>query len=200
MTPIVNILCDDSACSKNALAGFIGVGDAPTKAHEICIFELDGEIDLIQSLQGIALVLLSPETFSLYRGKLYQMLALNKNIEPYNNFSKSGLKVPRWSYIGEFSRVAANVKVGLMTYIGCNSTISPGANIGSFVWIGNNVTIGPGAMIGNNVTLHDGVTVGAGASIEKFNEIRRNVAPNVRYKSGAIETDFFGATAHIHGI
>jgi hypothetical protein len=200
MKSIINILVDGSTWSKNALAGFSVDSDQQVIVHELNALDLDGNSGKISELVGAVIVFLGPETFSLYRGKLYQMLSQNKNIHPFEDINSSAeIKIPRWSYVGEYSKVANSTKIGLMTYVGCNSTIAPNSTIGSFVWIGNNVSIGPGVTIGNNVTLHDGMTVGAGAVIDKFNELRNPVLPNANYSKKRVETDFFGGTAYMHG-
>lgn len=201
MSEIVTILVDEGDASKNAqLALQISSGHVENKII-LTLEKLDEYADLIGDLKGPVLVLNSPDTFSTYRGKLYQMLSQNKNIYPSEVMSISaGIKIPRWSYISEYSKVASSAKLGLMTYVGCNTTISPNASIGSFVWIGNNVNIGPGVIIGNNVTLHDGLVIGAGAVIDKFNELRHSVRANSHISDKRIETEFFGSTAYLHGV
>lgn len=199
MDKVINILVDDSTLSQNAL---IGIGLAQFESLNILELshnKLDDQVSILAGLKGSVINLLSPETFSLYRGKLYQLLASNKNISPFAFSGSASGSIARWSFLGENVTISESAKVGLSTYVGPNSVIGANASVGSFCWIGEGVVIAPGAIIGNNVTIHDGVHVGTGAKISKFNEIRHNISPNENLVSKRIETDFFDAVAYIHG-
>lgn len=202
MKKIVNVLIDDSSESQNALMGLCLSDDLELISTTLNINDLDQNAEILAGLQGGVINLLSPQTFSLYRGKLYQMLSLNKNIEPFTNQNISNpSSVARWSFIGDGARVSANAKVGLMTYIGPNAVIAPNAKIGNFCWIGEGSVVGSAAVIGNNVSIGDGVIIGPSTKIGKFNEIRSHIASNEEYGSGLIELpDFYNAAARFNGL
>jgi len=201
MNKLVNILVDKSRLSQNALLGVSLPADVQSSIVELEIDRLDNQFNLIANLNGLVLNLVSPETFSLYRGKLYQILSSNKNILPFDNYSSGqDVRVARWSFIGENSNISSSAKVGLSTYIGPNVVIGANSKIGNFCWLGEGVVIAPGAVIGNNVTIHDGVRIGTGSQIEKFNEIRQDLLANTNLTIKSIQTDFYGSTAYIHNV
>lgn len=199
MTKFVNILVDKSRLSQNALLGVVLPAGFESAIVELPLDKLDDAASLISDLKGEVLNLLSPETFSLYRGKLYQMLSTNHDVMPFNSsLIGQDLHVARWSFIGENASISSSAKVGLSTYMGPNVVIGANSKIGNFCWLGEGVVIAPGAVIGNNVTIHDGTRIGTGSRIEKFNEIRRDVSPNKNFTVKSIETDFYDSTAYIH--
>jgi bifunctional N-acetylglucosamine-1-phosphate-uridyltransferase/glucosamine-1-phosphate-acetyltransferase GlmU-like protein len=201
MKKIINVLVDESNLSQNALVGISLENEFDINVITLNLYDLDSNHDLLQDLDGLLLVLLSPMTFSLYRGKLYQELVSNKKIESFELLRDTMHgRIAKWSYCGENTKTSFSSKVGLMTYVGVNSIISSNSSVGNFCWIGNNVTISPGVVIGNNVTIHDGVVIGSSAKIGKFNEVRNSIEPNSNLSSKAIETDFYGSTAYIHGL
>jgi hypothetical protein len=202
MKKIVNVLVDDSAHSQNALMGLCLSADLELIPIKLNINDLDLNATALSALRGEVINLLSPQTFSLYRGKLYQLLSINKDIEPFTNQNISNASsVARWSFIGDGARVSVSAKVGLMTYIGPNAVIAPNAKIGNFCWIGEGSVVGSAAVIGNNVSIGDGVIIGPSTKIGKFNEIRSNIASNEEYGPGFIELpDFYNATARLNGI
>ena len=199
MSNIVNVLVDKTILSKNALLGLsLPQGYLPNIV-ELSYENLEGDVHILAELKGQVINLISPETFSLYRGKLYQLLATNKNISPFEPLANSVGSVARWTFLGENITLSNSSKVGLSSYIGPNVVIGANSNIGNFCWIGEGVVIAPGVTLGNNVTVHDGVHIGTGAKITKFNEIRRNIAPNEILIDKRIETDFFNSTAYLFG-
>ena len=202
MKKIVNVLVDDSSDSQNALMGLCLAADLELIPTKLNINDLDQNAEVLAALRGELINLLSPQTFSLYRGKLYQLLSVNKNIEPFINQNISNASwVARWSLIGDGARVSASAKVGLMTYIGPNVVIAPNAKIGNFCWIGEGSAIGSATVIGNNVTIGDGVVIGPSTNVGKFNEIRSNIASNEEYSPGLIElSDFYHAVARLNGL
>jgi UDP-3-O-[3-hydroxymyristoyl] glucosamine N-acyltransferase len=195
-------LVDDSSESQNALMGMCLSDDLDLIPAKLNINDLDLNADVLAALQGEVINLLSPQTFSLYRGKLYQLLSINKNIEPFINENISNaLSVARWSFIGDGARVSVSAKVGLMTYIGPNAVIAPNAKIGNFCWIGEGSVIGSAAVIGNNVTIGDGLIIGPSTKVGKFNEIRSNIASNEECVPGLIELpDFYNTAARFNGL
>jgi hypothetical protein len=196
MNDSVSILVDKSALSQNALLGINLDTLKSPNIVELSLDRLDDQLTILSGLQGQVINLLSPETFSLYRGKLYQLLAGNANITPM----PSRNELPRWTFISENVNLSTSSKIGLSTYIGPNTSISANVKIGNFCWLGEGVVIGSGTVIANNVTIHDGVHVGPGVKINKFNEIRKNVEANKDLIAGSIETDFFDSVAYFNGI
>jgi predicted acyltransferase (DUF342 family) len=196
---MINILTDKSRLSQNASLGVALPSGIESCVIELPLDRLDDASSLISNLKGEVLNLLSPETFSLYRAKLYQMLSANKNVIPFDGFlSGQEVAIARWSFIGENAKISADAKVGLSTYIGPNVVIGANSKIGNFCWLGEGVVIAPGAVIGNNVTIHDGVRISTASRVDKFNEIRRDVVANKNLSIKSIETDFYGSTAYIH--
>jgi tetrahydrodipicolinate N-succinyltransferase len=202
MKKIINVLIDDSSESQNALMGLSLASDLDFIPTKLNINDLEQNMEVLAALHGQVINLLSPQTFSLYRGKLYQLLSINKNIESFTNQNISNASsVARWSFIGDGARVSVSAKVGLMTYIGPNAVVAPNAKIGNFCWIGEGSVIGSAAVIGNNVSIGDGVIIGPSTKIGKFNEIRSNIASNEEYGPGLIELpDFYNATARLNGV
>ncbi len=202
MKKIVNVLVDDSSESQNALMGLCLSDDFELIPTKLNINDLDLNAEVLAALEGGVINLLSPQTFSLYRGKLYQLLSLNKNIEPFTNQNISNASsVARWSFIGDGAIVSVSAKVGLMTYIGPNAVIAPNAKIGNFCWIGEGSVVGSAAVIGNNVTIGDGVIIGPSTRVGKFNEIKSNIASNEECGPGLIELpDFYNAAARFNGL
>lgn len=202
MKKIVNVLVDDSSESQNALMGLCLSDDLELIPTRLNINDLDLNSEVLAALEGVVINLLSPQTFSLYRGKLYQLLSLNKNIGPFTNQNTcNALSVARWSFIGDGARVSVSAKIGLMTYIGPNAVIAPNAKIGNFCWIGEGSVVGSAAVIGNNVTIGDGVIIGPSTRIGKFNEIRANIASNEECGPGLVELpDFYNVAARFNGL
>jgi hypothetical protein len=201
MKKIINVLVDTGNLSQNALVELSLETEFDINVLTLDLFDLDSNHELLQDLEGLLLVLLSPMTFSLYRGKLYQELVSNKKIQAFE-FLRDSMhgRIAKWAYCGENTKTSLSSKIGLMTYVGSNSIIGSNSSIGNFCWIGNNVTIASGVVIGNNVTIHDGVVIGSSAKLGKFNEIRNSIQPSTNLSSKVIETDFYGTTAHIHGL
>ncbi len=196
MNDLVNILVDKSDLSQNALLGInLDTLNSPN-IIEVALDKLDEQLAVLAGLRGQVINLLSPETFSMYRGKLYQILAGNTYITPMS----SPYNVPRWTFVSDNVNFSISSKVGLSTYIGPNVIIGANVKIGNFCWIGEGVVIGSGAVIANNVTIHDGVHIGPGVKINKFNEIRKNIEANKNLAAGRIETDFFESVAQFNGI
>lgn len=200
MNNIVNVLVDKSALSKNALLSLALPSSYSLNVIELSQENLEKDLHTLAQLNGELINLISPETFSLYRGKLYQLLAVNSNISPFNALGNGAGSVARWSFLGENVTLSKTSKIGLSTYVGPNVVVGANASIGSFCWIGEGVIIAPGVVIGNNVTIHDGVHVGTAAVLSKFNEIRRNIAANENLIGKRIDTDFFDCTAYLFGI
>ena len=199
MNNIVNVLVDQSTLSKNALLGLSLPSSYSSNIVELSQENLEKDLHILAELKGEIINLISPETFSLYRGKLYQLLTANSNISPFNSIEDSAVSVARWSFLGENVTLSKTSKIGLSTYVGPNVVVGAHASIGSFCWIGEGVVIAPGVTIGNNVTIHDGVHVGTAAVVSKFNEIRHNIAANEKLIDKRIDTDFFGSTAYLFG-
>ena len=201
MKKLVNIIHDSTLLSINAKNSLFLDDDFDVKTIEINISEIDAHAHLISNLEGALIVLISPETFSLYRSKIYQMISLNTKLTSFSMFeSAQKINIPKWTFINQNVKIAGGVKIGLMTYIGINTTIAANAIIGNFCWIGDNVSIGSAASIGNNVTIHDNLIVGSSSRIEKFNEIRYSIPANSSYIDKRIETDFFDAIAFYHNV
>jgi acetyltransferase-like isoleucine patch superfamily enzyme len=202
MNEFVAVLVDQSNWSRNALSSVVLPTGCQPREINLRIDELDKQAEVIANLQGPVINLLSPETFSLYRSKLYQILGLNNKAYPYENrrIQMQGARIARWSYVAEGVRFSSNVGVGLATYIGPNTVIGPNSKIGNFCWIDEGVTIGAGVEIKSHVTIHSRVIVGSGALITKFNEIRNDVSQNRLLTEHSIELNFYGGTAYIHGI
>jgi tetrahydrodipicolinate N-succinyltransferase len=202
MKKTINVLVDDSSESQNALMGLCLSDDLELIPIKLNINDLDLNAEVLAALQGEVINLLSPQTFSLYRGKLYQLLSINKNIEPFTNQNISNASsLARWSFIGDGARVSVSAKVGLMTYIGPNAVIAPNAKIGNFCWIGEGSVIGSAVVIGNNVTIGDGLIIGPSTKVGKFNEIKSNIASNEEYSPGLIELpDFYNVAARFNGL
>jgi UDP-3-O-[3-hydroxymyristoyl] glucosamine N-acyltransferase len=201
MKKIVNIIYDTNTPSINAKNSLFLGDEFEVNAIEINIADIDAKAKLISELDGALIVLTSPETFSLYRSKIYQMISLNNKLTSFSMFdSIDKINIPKWTFINQNVRLSGGVKIGLMTYIGSNTTIAANTAIGNFCWIGDNVTIGSNVSIGNHVTIHDNTLIGSSTKIEKFNEIRHSVKANTDYSDKRIETDFFDAVAYYHNV
>jgi UDP-3-O-[3-hydroxymyristoyl] glucosamine N-acyltransferase len=201
MNESVAVLVDQSNWSRNALSSVVLPMGCELREISLRIDQLDMQAEVIANLEGSVINLLSPETFSLYRSKLYQMLGANSKVSPFENSTHmAGSRIARWSYLTPSVRLSSKVDIGLTTYIGPNTVIGPNSKIGNFCWIDEGVTIGAGVEIKSHVTIHPGVHIGSRATITKFNEIRKNVPSNIAITEHSIELDFYGGTAYIHGI
>jgi hypothetical protein len=197
----VYILVDDSPWSQNAQRGL--VLPAEYEAQPVCLdhHQLEANANQVATLRGYAINLLSPQTFSLYRGKLYQLLSHNRELKPFLNPPRNyEVKLHRWAWVSEAVEMGAGSSLGLSSFVGTHARIGPHTTIGNFSWIGEGAVIGAGVEIGNHVTIHAGVQIGSGSQIGRFNEIRRHKPCNTLLNGKTVELDFYGATAHFYGV